>query len=150
MEFVNGLLNDIIYNLDDLGEDIFDNFTTYKEGSSSDVLREIVDTNVDTYNIDLLNWLSNNYSSFEEYININGVGKDFKLFQAIMNCQFEYYSFKIGSDLMLGYAYKYILNELEIEEITRTQVDSIEKLVKDLDDLHLFREEIKALIKGEK
>jgi hypothetical protein len=150
MKKVNELLNDIIYDkLDDEGENMLDSFITYKEGSISDILREIAETEIDIYNADLLEWLGDNYGFFEEYINNNGVGKDFKLFQTIMGAQFEYLSFNIGSDLLLGYAYKYILNELETDEVSETQRGSIEKLVKELDDLDLFRKEIKTLIKGE-
>jgi hypothetical protein len=148
MLFVNGLLDDIKYSFDDLGENILDSFKTYENGSVSDILRELADSNCDIYYNDLIEWLGNNYGYFEDYINTNGVGNDFKLFDTIMVCQFEYYSFYIGSDLMLGYAYNYILNELKIEEITETQRDSIEKLVKDLDDLETFRNEIKTLLQG--
>jgi hypothetical protein len=150
MKKVNELLNNIIYDkLDDEGENMLDSFINYEEGSISDILREIAETEIDIYNADLLKWLGNNYGFFEEYINNNGIGKDFRLFETIMGCQFEYLSFNIGSDLMLGYAYKYILNELETDEISETQRDSIEKLVKELDSLELFRKEIKKLIKGE-
>jgi hypothetical protein len=150
MKKVNELLNNIIYDkLDDEGENMLDSFINYEEGSISDILREIAETEIDIYNADLLKWLGNNYGFFEEYINNNGIGKDFKLFETIMGCQFEYLSFNIGSDLMLGYAYKYILNELETDEISETQRDSIEKLVKELDSLELFRKEVKKLIKGE-
>jgi hypothetical protein len=150
MKKVNELLNNIIYDkLDDEGENMLDSFIAYKEGSISDILREIAETEIDIYNADLLKWLGDNYGFFEEYINNNGIGKDFRLFETIMGCQFEYLSFNIGSDLMLGYAYKYILNELETDEISETQGDSIEKLVKELDSLELFRKEIKKLIKGE-
>jgi hypothetical protein len=150
MKKVNELLNNIIYDkLDDEGENMLDSFINYEEGSISDILREIAETEIDIYNADLLKWLGNNYGFFEEYINNNGIGKDFRLFETIMGCQFEYLSFNIGSDLMLGYAYKYILNELETNEISETQGDSIEKLVKELDSLELFRKEIKKLIKGE-
>jgi hypothetical protein len=50
---------------------------------------------------------------------------------------------------MLGYAYDYILNDLNVEEITKEQEERIEVLIKELDDLETFRNELKKLVKGE-
>jgi hypothetical protein len=146
---VNGLLDDVKYSFDDLGETILDIFTSYESGSVSDILREIVDSNVDIHHEDLLRWLGNNYGFFENYVKTDGLGDDFKLFETIMSCEFEYYSFYIGSELMLGYAYDYILNDLNVEEITKEQEERIEVLIKELDNLETFRDELKKLVKGE-
>jgi len=148
---INNLFDDIRYNNDELSESVLDTFITYKlEGSVSDILREIAEKHVQDNHAELLEWLGNHYDYFEQYINNQGVGEAFNLFGMIKQAQFEYLSFHIGSDLMRAYAYHFILNELELQEITKEQNEKIEDLVRALDDLMEFKEEIKKLLKEEK
>jgi hypothetical protein len=148
---VDGLFFDILYYDDELSESVLDTFITYKlEGSVSDILREIAEKHVQDNHAELLEWLGNHYDYFEQYINNQGVGEAFNLFGMIKQAQFEYLSFHIGSDLMRAYAYHFILNELELQEITKEQNEKIEDLVRALDDLMEFKEEIKKLLKEEK
>lgn len=91
-----------------------------------DIITEIADSNIDLYNSDLLEWLKDNYSIIEEANTEFGASNDI-----IKQCQqgqyYQYTNEIYGnlSDYIKVYAYDYILNTLEIEEITEKQCEEI-------------------------
>jgi hypothetical protein len=93
--------------------DILDDFYGYDEGFYDDVLREIVDNQVDIYNDNLIAWLKDNVDIFENYINDNGLGSEFDLYRKIQEAQFDYYYHEIISPnihhFILAYIYNFIL-----------------------------------------
>jgi hypothetical protein len=132
--------------------DIADELLGYDSGFFEDNCREIVESNVDIYNKDLLQWLSEYVYEYETYINENGTMEEFDLYKSIMNAQAYYYESLVldnEDNVFMVYVYNYILNELKVEEITEEQFEEIKNTYSDYTDLSDLREQVKNLLKGE-
>jgi hypothetical protein len=124
----------------------------YDSGFFEDNYREIIDSNVDIYNKDLLQWLSEYVYEYESYINENEPIENFDLYGTIRQAQAYYYESLVldnEEDVFMVYAYNYILNELKVEEITEEQFEEIKNAYSDYTDLGDLREQVKNLLKGE-
>jgi len=154
---IQKLLNEHRENLEGLDNnnivlDIANDLCGYDNGFFEDNYREIVESNVDIYNKDLLQWLSEYVYEFETYINENELIEDFDLYGTIRQAQFYYYESLVldnEEDVFMVYVYNYILNELKVEEIGEDKYLLIKNTYGDYTDLSDLREEIKTLIKGE-
>lgn len=135
-----------------------DSFVDYNDNDYiCDIITELSDNNIDIYTSDLLEWLKNNYDVVEEANEALGASNDI-----IKQCQQgQYYQYSNEmyenlSDYIKLYAYDYILNTLNIEEITEAQHEEIESELSIIDNNDKL-EDIKSLIdnildteKGEK
>jgi hypothetical protein len=132
--------------------DIANDLCGYDSGFFEDNYREIIESNVDIYNKDLLQWLSEYVYEFESYINENELIENFDLYGTIRQAQAYYYESLVldnEEDVFMVYIYSYILNELKVEEIGEEQFEEIKNTYGDYTDLSDLREQVKTLIKGE-
>jgi hypothetical protein len=130
-----------------LAFDILEDFYGYDSGYSSDILREVCDSQVDIYNDNLIAWLKDNVDIFENYINDNGLDNNFDLYRKIMEAQFDYYYNDIvlanENNFLYAYMYNFILVVLGIEEITEEQNDNLIAIFEEFEDLGDIINEIK-------
>jgi hypothetical protein len=132
--------------------DIADEVCGYNNGFFEDTYREVIESNVDIYNKDLLEWVSEYVYEYETYINENGMMEEFDFYGSIRQAQFYYYQSLVldnEQDVFMVYVYDYILNELKVEEINEEQFEKIKNAYQDYTDLFEVREDIKKLLKGE-
>jgi hypothetical protein len=130
-----------------LAFDILEDFYGYDNGYSSDILREVCDSQVDIYNDNLIAWLKDNVDIFENYINDNGLDNNFDLYRKIMEAQFDYYYHDIvlanENNFLYAYMYNFILVVLGIEEITEEQNDNLIAIFEEFEELGDIINEIK-------
>ena len=105
-----------------------------------DILWNISDANVDIYNYNLLEWLKDNYTDFEETIDEYGVSSDrFDLIRYIQMAQCRAYERELTENLqdtMLYYIYDMI--EGYFEEITEKEIEQIEELANNFIDKEIL------------
>ena len=105
-----------------------------------DTLWNIADANVDIYNYNLLEWLKDNYTDFEETIDECGVSSDrFDLMRYIQMAQCRAYERELTENLqdtMLYYIYDMI--EGYFEEITEKEIEQIEELANNFIDKEIL------------
>ena len=93
-EFIklNRKYDDVASSFEDILDDI-----NLKEYHWSIVLTELVDSLIDIYNVDLLNWANNskNVEYIEDAVNEYGLKDDFDFYHLIRLGQFYYYDKKI-------------------------------------------------------
>lgn len=149
--------------IEELKKDLFtgeigDNLCDYSSGYICDVISEIADNNVDIYTYDLLEWAKGNYSYIEDAIDELGTPTDSQgradFIGMIRQGQYIYYSndlYENLDDIIKNYIYNYILNDLNIEEITEEQEEEIDMLSYDNnDELDTIIEDINNIFnKGE-
>ena len=140
------------YNLD-LGE-VGDCFCDYDNGYICDIMSEIADNHIDSYNHDLLKWLSDNLANayyIEQAVNEYGIdSKDFDFYRLIQQGQFmqNYEDLQEHlNDSLLNYAFNYIEHYLDNIDVTEEQFDELTlKDYKNFDKLEEIDDFIKEVL----
>lgn len=120
-------------NIEDLKKDLYlgdfgKDFWDYDSGYICDIITQIADSNVDIYTTHLLNWLVENYSIVEEANQELGVPEDGSIITQVQQGQYYAYEQDIYEnleDILKWFAYKYIQDVLEINEITEEQNEEL-------------------------
>lgn len=137
-------------NLGDYGENIID----YSSNQYiSDIFSEIADNNVNIYNYDLLQWVANDLYNIEycnEAINEFGANDFIAILQQAQYLEISENLNNHIEDILLYYAYTYIENNLDIEEITEEQDEKIKMLnFRKFDKLYELEAEIEEIFESE-
>lgn len=143
---ITNILEELKRDNQDLNIDI-DSFTDYNESDYiGDVITALSDDNIDVYTSNLLEWLKNNYDVVEQANEELGTSND--IIKQCQQGQFYQYNNEMHENLdsyIKVYAYDYILNTLDIEEITEEQHEEIESELISIDNNNKL-EDIKNLI----
>ena len=125
---------ELVENLD-IGE-YGDFINDYDSGYICDIMQEIADNEVDIYTSELLEFAKNHYEYIEQAVNEGLVDtSNFDFLGAIRSGEYLYISEDLNSnvsDIILYKIYKYILNDLKIENISEEQAEEI--LLIDIDE----------------
>lgn len=120
-------IKELVENLD-IGE-YGDFITDYDSGYICDIIQQIADNEIDIYTSDLLEFAKNHYEYIEQAVNEGLVDtSDFDFLGAIRSGEYLYISEDLNSnidDIILYKIYKYILNDLKIENISEEKADEI-------------------------